>query len=52
VFTPAWIVKQMNNHCDAEWFGRPDVFNHQDGQDWSVNTEPVKFPSILVKWLW
>lgn len=44
VFTPAWIVNQMNNHCDAEWFGRPDVFNHQSGQDWTVNTEPVEFP--------
>lgn len=44
VFTPSWIVNQMNNHCDAEWFGRPDVFNHQSGQDWTVNTEPVEFP--------
>ena len=44
VFTPAWIVNQMNNHCDAEWFGRPDVFNHQDGQEWTVNTEPIAFP--------
>lgn len=43
VFTPAWIVNQMNNHCDAEWFGRPDVFNHQDGQEWTVNTEPIAF---------
>ena len=44
VFTPAWIVNQMNNHCDAEWFGRPDVFNHQEGQEWMVNTEPIAFP--------
>lgn len=44
VFTPAWIVNQMNNHCDAEWFGRPDVFNHQSGQEWTVNTEPIEFP--------
>lgn len=44
VFTPAWIVNQMNNHCDAEWFGRADVFNHQDGQEWTVSTEPVTFP--------
>ena len=44
VFTPAWIVNQMNNHCDAEWFGHPDVFNHQDGQEWTVSTEPVTFP--------
>ena len=44
VFTPAWIVDQMNNHCDAEWFGRADVFNHQDGQEWTVSTEPIVFP--------
>lgn len=44
VFTPPWIVNQMNNHCDAEWFGRPDVFNHQSGQEWTVNTEPIEFP--------
>ena len=44
VFTPAWIVNQMNNHCDAEWFGRADVFNHQEGQEWTVSTEPVTFP--------
>lgn len=44
VFTPAWIVNQMNNHCDAEWFGRADVFNHQKGQEWMVSTEPVTFP--------
>lgn len=44
VFTPAWIVNQMNNHCDAEWFGRLDVFNHQDGQEWTVSEEPVTFP--------
>ena len=44
VFTPAWIVNQMNNHCDDEWFGRADVFNHQDGQEWTVSTDPVTFP--------
>ena len=44
VFTPAWIVNQMNNHCDAKWFGRADVFNHQEGQEWTVNTEPIAFP--------
>ncbi len=43
VFTPAWIVNQMNNHCDAEWFDRPDVFNRQDGQSWTVNTESITF---------
>lgn len=24
VFTPSWIVNKMNNHCDEEWFGRPN----------------------------
>ena len=44
VFTPAWIVNQMNNHCDAEWFGRTDVFNHQDGHEWKIITDPITFP--------
>lgn len=44
VFTPVWIVNQMNNHCDDEWFGRADVFNHQEGQVWTVSTDPVTFP--------
>ena len=34
----------MNNHCDDEWFGRADVFNHQEGQVWTVSTDPVTFP--------
>lgn len=45
VFTPAWIVNMMNNHCDAEWFGRENVFNVQNGQTWEVNSAPIIFPS-------
>lgn len=44
VFTPAWIVNQMNNHCDAEWFGSPVVFNRQNGHEWKVISEPIVFP--------
>lgn len=44
VFTPAWIVNLINNHCDAEWFGRTDVFNHQDGHEWKIITDPIIFP--------
>lgn len=44
VFTPAWLCCKMNNHCDEEWFGRPDVFNVLDGEQWTVKTEPVDFP--------
>ena len=44
VFTPAWLCCKMNNHCDEEWFGRADVFNHLEGEQWTVTTEPVTFP--------
>jgi hypothetical protein len=43
VFTPSWIVNKMNNHCDTEWFGRPNVFNTEDGQTWTTNSEPIVF---------
>ena len=45
VFTPSWICNQMNNFCDEEWFGRKDVFNHQEGQTWTVTEEPITFPN-------
>lgn len=44
VFTPSWICNRMNNHCDAEWFGREDVFNHEQGTFWEVTTEKITFP--------
>lgn len=43
VFTPSWICCLMNNLCDAEWFGRENVFNTMDGHDWTPTTEPVAF---------
>lgn len=43
VFTPSWIVNKMNNHCDEEWFGRPNVFNIEDGTSWITNREPICF---------
>ena len=44
VFTPAWLCCKMNNHCDDEWFGRTDVFNHLEGVQWMTTTDPVSFP--------
>lgn len=44
VFTPSWICNKMNNHCDAEWFGRDDVFNYELGGDWVTNEEKIEFP--------
>ena len=43
VFTPGWICCLMNNLCDAEWFGRENVFNTMDGHDWTPTAEPVAF---------
>ena len=43
VFTPCWIVNKMNNHCDEEWFGRPNVFNTEDGASWITNPDPIVF---------
>ena len=43
VFTPSWIVNKMNNYCDTEWFGRPNMFNIEDGQSWITNSEPIVF---------
>lgn len=43
VFTPSWIINKMNNHCDEEWFGRPNVFNTEDGTGWVTNTAPIAF---------
>ena len=43
VFTPSWIINKMNNHCDEEWFGRPNVFNIEDGTGWVTNAAPIAF---------
>lgn len=43
VFTPSWIVNRMNNHCDAEWFGRQDVFNTEDGVTWITTPGSIPF---------
>ncbi len=49
VFTPAWLVNQMNNDLDEAWFGRRDVFNMQTENErgekiWTANPEPIAFP--------
>ena len=44
VFTPAWVCCMMNNHADAVWFGRSDVFGQLSDTIWSPLSEPVQFP--------
>ena len=43
VFTPAWIVNKMNNHCDSEWFGESEQFNHENNTSWTTNKKPIHF---------
>lgn len=43
VFTPSWICNKMNNHCDAEWFGRAEVFNREVDHTWVINTKKIEF---------
>lgn len=44
VFTPSWVVNQMNNFCDEEWFGRTNVFNVGKEKSWEVVEEKIFFP--------
>ena len=44
VMTPAWIVNNMNNHCDEEWFGYKNAFNTEEGENWHTSENPVFFP--------
>lgn len=43
VFTPSWVVNKMNNCADADWFGRTDVFNTENGISWTATDEPIVF---------
>ncbi len=44
VFTPVWICNRMNNFLDEEWFGKKDVFNTENGQNYTVTEEKIVFP--------
>lgn len=46
VFTPSWLVNQMNNALDAVWFRHPGTFNMEEGHDWEPNPERVTFPKV------
>lgn len=49
VFTPSWVCNKMNNHCDEEWFGYPDVFNKEDGESWITTSDPIDFRDLSWK---
>ena len=43
VFTPSWLCNEMNNNCDAEWFGRPNVFNTTQDKSWTPCEGKIAF---------
>lgn len=43
VFTPSWVVNEMNNYLDEDWFGKKDVFNVANGESWLTNEAPIQF---------
>ena len=49
VYTPAWICCQMNNYLDAEWFGRENVFNVQEGQTFLPVSQFLRCPEAIPK---
>ena len=45
VFTPSWVCNLQANTVDSSWFGREDVFNHEnDDHTWTTNTKKITFP--------
>lgn len=46
VYSPAWLCNEQNNLVDAEWFGRPNVFNFAEGTRWQSKSvsEHITFP--------
>ena len=46
VFTPSWMVNQMVNNLDEEWFGRKHVFNtEQEDHSWIPTEGKITLPS-------
>ena len=43
VFTPSWICAEMNNLCDEEWFGEPNVFNQVIDKTWEPTLNKISF---------
>ena len=43
VYTPGFIINNMNNYLDEDWFGYKDVFNKENDKTWITNEEPIQF---------
>ncbi len=50
VMTPIWLCNKMNNYADEQWFGRKDVFNHENADNsWEVINNPIEFGELSWK---
>ena len=50
VFTPSWVCNRQNNLIDEAWFGRKDVFSHEnDDHTWTAIPDPILFPDTKGK---
>ena len=50
VFTPSWVCNAQNNLIDEAWFGRKDVFNHDNGDhSWTVTEGKIAFSDVKGK---
>ncbi|EFA89928.1 Eco57I restriction-modification methylase domain-containing protein [Peptoniphilus lacrimalis] len=45
VFTPAFIVNEMNNYLDEEWFGKKNTFNEEKNNSWLPIPFKIEFPN-------
>lgn len=50
VFTPAWLVNEMLNKLDEEWFNRSPVFNVEKDHDWEGIGQTVGFQGASGTW--
>ncbi|WP_206214366.1 hypothetical protein [Adlercreutzia sp. ZJ141] len=50
VFTPAWLVNQMNGYMDDDWFGREGVFSTCEDRSWQVTADSISFDGAPGTW--
>lgn len=44
VFTPSAVCNKQNNMIDEQWFGRENVFNIGDTEEWETIETKIEFP--------
>lgn len=44
VFTPSWIVNEMANTLDEDWFRHEGTFTEEQNNSWEPNLNRIEFP--------